>query len=394
MPANRKAQIERINQVSAMARTSWIALLGYLAFIGVTLLGVEDADFFVPSRQTQLPLVNVSIPTASFFIFAPILAAALYIYLHIILLKLWDAIADANTPRIDGHPLGDHLNPWLVNDWALTRKAAALHPRPPAPRPRQRRQLPPRLGRRPRSSSPSSGGVHARARRWLTLLLAACFLIALAAGLTGWRTARAWLAAPARPAPPEAHPPALPRAFLVVFAPPHRASAPAGANPRRPRPPTPSIWALAAGSSPSSPWSAPPGPRRAHPPLARADLASVELVALPEGWRDWETARTAFRETWCSAKGLDMAVCGQPPRPGAETHRTQTRPIDRTDGAEHGSPLARRATQPSQTRHAVRRRLARGTHERGRRPPRLDLAAATCGAHSEATSWGEPRDAR
>ena len=47
MPANRKAQIERINQVSAMARTSWIALLGYLAFIGVTLLGVEDADFFV-----------------------------------------------------------------------------------------------------------------------------------------------------------------------------------------------------------------------------------------------------------------------------------------------------------------------------------------------------------
>ena len=87
MPANRKAQIERINQVSAMARTSWIALLGYLAFIGVTLLGVEDADFFVPSRQTQLPLVDVSIPTASFFIFAPILAAALYIYLHIILLK-------------------------------------------------------------------------------------------------------------------------------------------------------------------------------------------------------------------------------------------------------------------------------------------------------------------
>ena len=59
-----------------MARTSWIALLGYLAFIGVTLLAVEDADFFVPSRQTQLSLVNVSIPTASFFIFAPIVASS------------------------------------------------------------------------------------------------------------------------------------------------------------------------------------------------------------------------------------------------------------------------------------------------------------------------------
>jgi hypothetical protein len=70
-------QIARINQISAIALTSWLALLGYLAFIGVTLLGVEDADFFVPARQTDLPLVDVAIPTFSFFLFAPILAAAL-----------------------------------------------------------------------------------------------------------------------------------------------------------------------------------------------------------------------------------------------------------------------------------------------------------------------------
>ena len=60
-----------------MARASWIALLGDLAFVGVTVLGVEAADFLVPSRQTRLPLVNVSIPTASSFVFAPVLAAAL-----------------------------------------------------------------------------------------------------------------------------------------------------------------------------------------------------------------------------------------------------------------------------------------------------------------------------
>ena len=55
-------QIKRINEISLMARTTWFGLLAYLAFVGVTLLGVEDADFFVPSRQTQLPLVNVSDP--------------------------------------------------------------------------------------------------------------------------------------------------------------------------------------------------------------------------------------------------------------------------------------------------------------------------------------------
>jgi hypothetical protein len=74
-----------------VARTSWLALLAFLAYIGITLLAVQDPDFFVPSRRTDLPLVGISIPTFSFFLFAPPLAAALYIYLHIHLLRLWDA---------------------------------------------------------------------------------------------------------------------------------------------------------------------------------------------------------------------------------------------------------------------------------------------------------------
>ena len=56
-------QIDRINDISAIARTSWLALLGYLAFIGISLLAVEDADFFVETRRTDLPLVGVAIPT-------------------------------------------------------------------------------------------------------------------------------------------------------------------------------------------------------------------------------------------------------------------------------------------------------------------------------------------
>ncbi|MEL6998460.1 MAG: hypothetical protein AAFP68_09380, partial [Pseudomonadota bacterium] len=86
-------EIARINALSLVARTTWFGLLAYLAFVGVTLLGVEDADFFVPSRQTQLPLVNVSIPTSAFFWFAPLLGAGLYTYLHLQLVKLWEALA-------------------------------------------------------------------------------------------------------------------------------------------------------------------------------------------------------------------------------------------------------------------------------------------------------------
>lgn len=112
------AQLARINEISMIARTTWFGLLAYLTFVGITLLGVEDADFFVPSRQTQLPLVNVAIPTSSFFWFAPMLGAALYAYLHLQLLKLWEALAVPG-PKPGGRHLSDVIYPWLISDYAI-----------------------------------------------------------------------------------------------------------------------------------------------------------------------------------------------------------------------------------------------------------------------------------
>lgn len=115
-PDRRDAQIARINELSSLARTAWLSLLGYLVFVGITLLGVRDADFFVRSRQTDLPLVGVQIPTASFFWIAPVLGAALYTYLHLFLIKLWDAHAEACTTEADA------THHWLVGDFVLLRQ--------------------------------------------------------------------------------------------------------------------------------------------------------------------------------------------------------------------------------------------------------------------------------
>ena len=179
-----------------MARASWIAMLGYFAFVFVTLLGVEDADFFVPSRQTQLPLVNVAIPTASFFWFAPPLGAALYVYLHIVLLKLWDAIADLEKPRVDGHPVGDLINPWLANDWALSQRGGDFTPARPLRV----------LGNFATFALVWLAGVLVLASAWwrsmpahneyLTLWLGFCLIFASLAGFDSERAARSWLASP------------------------------------------------------------------------------------------------------------------------------------------------------------------------------------------------------
>ena len=186
MPAT-EPQIARINELSTLARTAWFSLLGYLVFVGITLLGVKDADFFVPSRQTDLPLVGVEIPTASFFWTAPILGAALYTYLHLFLIKLWDAHGEARTTD------ADPTHHWLVNDFVLIRQ------RDPAARARPLAWLTDWITRLLVWAAGPIVLAYAWWRsmpahnEWLTLLIAACLWLTLVVGFTSWWRAEASL---------------------------------------------------------------------------------------------------------------------------------------------------------------------------------------------------------
>ncbi|MBL3554242.1 pentapeptide repeat-containing protein [Rhodovulum sulfidophilum] len=112
------ASVGRIDALTRNARNTWFALLGLLVFVGITLMSVEHIDFYGIDRATRLPLVNVDVPTRYFFVAAPILTAAFYIYFHLHLIRLWDALGAADN-RIDDQPLGDAVMPWLVTDAAL-----------------------------------------------------------------------------------------------------------------------------------------------------------------------------------------------------------------------------------------------------------------------------------
>ena len=113
-----KIQIDRINELTTVGRTNWIGLLAYLVFLTITILGVEDVDFFLASEQTEIPIVGVEIPTLAFFWFAPLLGTALYIWLHLLVRKVGPAI-DAAPVKIDGQPLETHLKSWILNDMVL-----------------------------------------------------------------------------------------------------------------------------------------------------------------------------------------------------------------------------------------------------------------------------------
>ena len=124
MADDTSARIKRIDEISSPARTAWFTLLGVLAFVAVTLLSVTHADILLNSRMIALPVVGVSVPTNLFLLLTPVVLTVLYANLHLYLLKLWQAFRRAPTDAElgDDRSLADEVQPWLVNDYALTLK--------------------------------------------------------------------------------------------------------------------------------------------------------------------------------------------------------------------------------------------------------------------------------
>jgi uncharacterized protein YjbI with pentapeptide repeats len=110
--------LKRVQDIIKNARATWFALLGALVFASITLASVKDVSFFVNTVETKLPLVGISVPVTSFFWAGSLLIAAIYAYFHLYLELLWQALGDAPA-RIDGKPLADRIDPWIVADSAL-----------------------------------------------------------------------------------------------------------------------------------------------------------------------------------------------------------------------------------------------------------------------------------
>ena len=111
--------LKQVAELSKIAHALWLGLLALLTYCLVTLLTVEDKDFFAFSAKTTLPILNIQIGTTSFFFWAPFLIAASYIHLHLYLLRLWKYLKDL-PPRLDiNSPIADHVYPWLITYAAL-----------------------------------------------------------------------------------------------------------------------------------------------------------------------------------------------------------------------------------------------------------------------------------
>lgn len=297
--------VARINALTTNARNTWFVLLGVLVFVAITLMGVQHIDFYGVDRQTALPLVNVSVPTWLFFYAAPLLITAVYGYFHLYLIRLWDALGEADAD-IDSTPLGDVITPWLVTD-------AALHLRA---RLREDTCTPPRVIEGPAALLNFLlawvFGLGILFWTWLKSLPARDFGMTLLAGLcllacafVAYVSFRAmWLRMQSydtRTALGVKKEGLLIAALIYAI-------------------PTCIAVSLARTSGTVQ-------------TLARLDLTGAELVAKPVGWLPYDVARKDFLAEWCRR---EQPACAppDPPEPGLIARlsgtRTQSTPPPRT----------------------------------------------------------------
>lgn len=293
-----EAQIARIDALTGTGRANWLGLLAYLAFALITTLGVQDIDFFVDSRQTQLPLVDVSIPTFSFFVFAPILGAALYAYLHLHIRKVTEALTEGPTGTV---LIEERIKPWLLNDFVLLRRREAA------------------IRRRPMDwlvtlttlllvwwAGPIVLGVMwvwtwPAHELWLSALCAVCLMVTVYAGAISWVKMQ-------RDMGQQGLSFLVITIFVVLLAPPVAFL----------------TLANSLGISTVPKWLQIEGELiQLDPP----NLRGARLSVLPPDEADPETARRRYRKGFCDRRGIDAETCDQPSSLSAEVpaHLSQRR---------------------------------------------------------------------
>ncbi|MEM1275102.1 MAG: pentapeptide repeat-containing protein [Pseudomonadota bacterium] len=296
--AQQTRKLEHIQQLSQSARTAWFGLLALLVFVGVTLMGHKDADFFAYGAATQLPLVNVEVDPTAFFIGASILTAALYIHLHLHLFNLWHEIGSMEPTILDGaegkpERLSARIYPTLMTSAALlyrnrVRKDGSCHVLP--------------LGWAVELITwllvwafglvilgllwLRFAPVH---NVWISILIGACFWAALMTGISGWTIFSARLSARKIPPPGMTRWAGIASSALCVL-----------------------VLSYGYAGGPGSPI------------FARANLAEAKITSAPKDWLGYEEWKKEHEYTFRKRIG---AALDKPLPPEKQRELEQERPL-------------------------------------------------------------------
>jgi uncharacterized protein YjbI with pentapeptide repeats len=116
------ADLKRARELGDSAQKLFLGILGGCAYTVLTVATTTDPQIMMVSTPTELPIIKTPIPTVGFFWVAPLLLAALFVYFHLYLQRLWETLAGLPAILPDGAAVDVRVDPWLIN--ALIRRQA------------------------------------------------------------------------------------------------------------------------------------------------------------------------------------------------------------------------------------------------------------------------------
>ena len=106
--------LHQVEVTAHIARPMFLLMLLGGLYSFATISATTDAALLANSAAALLPDVSVPIPTAGFYIAAPILLFFVYLYFHLYLEQLWHDIGNLPATFPDGSPLHRNVYPWLL----------------------------------------------------------------------------------------------------------------------------------------------------------------------------------------------------------------------------------------------------------------------------------------
>ena len=110
--------LAQVANLSKNAARTFAFLVFACLYSCVTVAMTTDARLLTRFVSSPLPVIQTAIPLFLFYIVAPFIITALYLYLHLQLQGLWEEIATLPAVFPDGRSLSSKVHPWLLTSLA------------------------------------------------------------------------------------------------------------------------------------------------------------------------------------------------------------------------------------------------------------------------------------
>jgi uncharacterized protein YjbI with pentapeptide repeats len=113
--------VKHVDAASSHVQKIFFVLLLVCVYCWLTIAVTTDASLLNNFAEQPLPIIGTKISLVTFYWAAPFLLLCVFLYFHLCVQRLWEALAELPAVFPDGLPLPHRVHPWLWNGliWAF-----------------------------------------------------------------------------------------------------------------------------------------------------------------------------------------------------------------------------------------------------------------------------------